>query len=626
MIKSIPKIIRNDWIIALFLLILYLVTNGYTLGWDDQHLEIPLLKSLIDPSLYAGDYYVESLKKNFPSLLYPVLAHLIRIEHIPATYFILFLVSRYFLFWGMYKIWQTISGQKFPALLCTVSIMILGRVEEFLYRTFSHQELALGIIFAGMSFFYKERFILSAILLGVAANFHLLYSFFPFLFMFMYLLTTIRRHGMAKLLKVTAAFGICALPVALVSARKHVSLAMTADSDIYQNWMDLYLIACPQNFLFVNIPLNVILKNSTAFFQATKAYWVLAVFYALNMILHPRFRRDKKVQASILTGFALIVLSFIFTYVFPVRFVLDLNLVRNEQFILFFLMGYTTLLLWDEIQKSRWSAAGLGILFSLIRFGNYLTVFTGITLIGWIGLSRIRNRPRPWTVAKKMLTACLGLCLAIGLWGLKGQFLAHRYNPAAMITLSGIVILLLANAVWPYVFRHAAAIPLMRRLILLIPLLGFSANFVFYHGHHVRIEKTAPGFWQLQRNWIDMQNYCRTHTPKDALFLIPNDMEMGGFRIFSERKVICDYRDCGIIGFDYKAAVEWQRRLNDISTFKVIVDGPITKPLANAMFKYKANYVIFMRYMNPEKNPYLAPVYQNQAFSLYKVLINPLKP
>ena len=96
------------------------------------------------------------------------------------------------------------------------------------------------------------------------------------------------------------------------------------------------------------------------------------------------------------------------------------------------------------------------------------------------------------------------------------------------------------------------------------------------------LQKTGPSGWQLQRNWEDMQLYVRDHTPKDAMILTPYDMPMGGFRIHSERKVLVCYRDCGIIGFDYAAAVEWNKRIKDIESFKVFsgktVDNAVVKP------------------------------------------------
>ena len=64
------KILSSDWMIGLLLLGVFLSTNGYMYAWDDQHLEIPLLKSLIDPQLYPNDYYVDGLERNFPSFFY----------------------------------------------------------------------------------------------------------------------------------------------------------------------------------------------------------------------------------------------------------------------------------------------------------------------------------------------------------------------------------------------------------------------------------------------------------------------------------------------------------------------------------------------------------------------------
>lgn len=177
------KILTNDFFIGFLLLGVFLATNGYTYAWDDQHLEIPLLKRLIDPGLYSHDYYVDSLQKNFVSLFFILLAKFISVKQVPAAYLTLFLLSRFFFFFWVYKLWKFISGRVSIGIFCTLNLILLGRVDEFLYRTFSHQEFALAIIAAGIYYFYRERFILSAALLGLAANFHALYSLFPFLYL-----------------------------------------------------------------------------------------------------------------------------------------------------------------------------------------------------------------------------------------------------------------------------------------------------------------------------------------------------------------------------------------------------------------------------------------------------------
>ena len=57
--KPLTQITRLPFFLSLICFLLFLSMTSYKFGWDDQHLEIPLLKSLIDPSLYQGDYYVE---------------------------------------------------------------------------------------------------------------------------------------------------------------------------------------------------------------------------------------------------------------------------------------------------------------------------------------------------------------------------------------------------------------------------------------------------------------------------------------------------------------------------------------------------------------------------------------
>ena len=96
--------------------------------------------------------------------------------------------------------------------------------------------------------------------------------------------------------------------------------------------------------------------------------------------------------------------------------------------------------------------------------------------------------------------------------------------------------------------------------------------------------------------------------------------EMGGFRIHSERSIIMSYRDCGVIGFDYNAGKEWERRLDDINAFQVFVQKPIDKALLMALAKYNIDYVVFMHYLKPKTDtPAFKSIYENTVFSLYKV-------
>ena len=430
--KQVRHIITSDWAMALLLLGLFFATNGYTYGWDDQHLEIPLLKSLIDPSLYAGDYYVESLKTNFTSYLYPLLSRVLKVKQIPTAYLVLFILSRFFLFFWIYKLWLLISKSKSSAFLCSLTIIVLGRVEEFLYRTFSHQELALAIIFAGIYVFYKNRFFLASIIFGLAANFHALYSFFPFLYMLVYIVRFSPQRG-KTLLKSMAGFTLCALPLVLWVLQKYTFGMSVADKSPDSDWLALYRLACPQNFIFYDHSLKSLVKNPALLLNASKAYLVLIAFYLLNLLFNKRFQGDQKTRTLAATGFCLLVFSFIFSHVFPVRFILDLNLVRNAQFILFFLMGYTTLLLLETGQKEGVPAGlALALLFPFMRFPHFIRALAGMAMMFFLGMKKFWAKDK--TQRRFIILTLMAVGFLLSVAGILHQFLSHRFSSNSVRT------------------------------------------------------------------------------------------------------------------------------------------------------------------------------------------------
>lgn len=615
------KILTSDWMIGLFLLGVFLATNGYTYGWDDQHLEIPLLKSLINPSLYPGDYYVESLKQNFSSLFFPVLSRFISVQQIPLVYFLLFLIARYFLFFWMYKIWKLLSGSRLTGILCTLAILLVGRVEEFLYRTFSHQEFALAIIFAGIYYFYRNRFILAAVLLGLAANVHALYSLFPFLYLIAFLFWYRKEYGWGKIIKSIAAFGVCALPLFIQLAGRY-SKAFSAPPVPSSEWIALYKIACPQNFLFQTDNLSEIFSSFKTFLESTFDYWRLLLLFLLNFFFNPSFRKDKKSLCLMTVGVALLLFSFIFSYIWPIRFVLDLNLIRNTQFMLFVLMGYSFILARATTQTlPALAAGGLTMALFLFRFGQQVNLLATVVIIFLLAAQKTFSS-NPKNLVLRMTAYCSAVLAGCGIV----FFLVSRQNLSHSAALAAGTCLALVSIVSGILFfvRQPNINRLLRQLYLPLILTVLFSHFVYYHVTRHNIETRGLGLWQLQRSWIDMQNYVREHTPPQALLMTPYDMEMGGFRIFSERKVLVCYRDCGIIGFDYEAAKEWQRRIKDIEAFQVYIRQPIDSALFNAIQKYRVNYIVFMRYSAPNAVPFLKLLYENDVFVLYRVLVNPI--
>ncbi len=560
----------NDFFVSAVFLIVYLFTNSYILGWDDQHLEIPLLKHLIDPALYKGDYYVESLAKNFSSYLYPILAKLITVPQIPAVYFMLFLISRYAMFFFIYKLWLYISKDRFAACAAVITFIVLGRTEEFLYRTFSHQEFCYIFLFSGLYLFYRERFLLAALLFGIGANFHAIYNLMGILYMLGFLLV-FHPNRIRMFLTAGMTFALGCMPFLSWQIPRSINDKLVGTSVPVSEWMPLYFQSCPQNLLFNNTPWNEAIKNWPFMLSALEPYIFILVLYIFLLIVSPAFREDKKINVLVWVGFTLIIFSTIFSYVIPSRFVVDLNLMRNEQFIAFFLIAYTTFWAVKRVREgSNWQAFLAGLAFLIVGFVSRGNIDRGF----------------------------------------------HKYFPV-MVIMSFIFIFLQMR----FQVKWDAY---LRRAFIIIPLGAALISFSLYHHTMLELRGKGTGFWQLQRNWEDIQQYVRNNTPKKAMILAPINMDMGGFRIHSDRKIVVCIRDCGIIGFDYSASIEWLRRMNDLKDFTVFTNGSVLKAVMIAIAKYKVDYIVFMRYYEPQAdNSILRKLYQNEVFSLFKVVTIP---
>ncbi len=561
------RIIQEDSVIALFILGLFLLTNRYIYGWDDQHLEITLLKHLIDPTLYAGDYYVESLSRNFSSYLYPILSKTLSVEMIPMAYMILYGVVRFFMFFWLYKLWKHVSGgNRLAAFTATVSMFLLMRTEEFIYRTFSHQEFSLAIIVAGFYFFYKDRLLLTALLFGIAANFHALSALFPMMYLGVFAFFCI-KDNYKTFFKTSGIFILCALPFLMW----HLPHALS-NQDLKPSsaeWIPLYFKSCPQCFPFYKTPVNEVLSNPFVLFERMYTYLFMIALYAAHCIFNEDFRRNAKNHVIFWVSSFLVVLCFIASYVHPNKFILDLNLLRTTQNVILILGGYTAIYAVKKVKEGPILIAFLsGLIFILITWLDSLTNIKNNFLYAW------------WVV--------------------------------------GSLFPLLAFA---FYYRNAPWIKKVYKFFIILPLLLTVIHYGSIHYRFVQAWTKGGGFWQLQRNWEDMQYFVKKNTPKDAMIFTPYNMEMGGFRIHSDRKVVVCYRDCGIIGFDFKATQEWQRRIKDVEEFKVFATGNILPSLMNAIQKYHADHIVFMNYNAPKIDvPFLKKLYSNEVFTLYKVI------
>ncbi len=609
------KFLRNEFFIAFLLLAGYMTTSPYIYGWDDQHLEIPILKHMIDPSLYRGDYYVESATKYFTSWLYPILAKIITVQQMPAAYLFLFLVSRYVMFYWVYRLWLLIGGSAFSALCTCLAFFLLGRTDEFLYRSFCHEEFSFMFMFAGLYFFYKDRYLLAALIWGLGVNFHAIYNLFPMLYMTAFLLFF---HPQRIRVIFQAGFIFVAASLPFLCWQIPISISREVLHPVpVEEWMPLYMLSCFQNFIFAFTPLHDVLGNIHKWWASSAQYVFLTALYVFHLVFNPLLRRDRKLYAVMGVSWVLLGVEFFFDYIHPSRFFIDLNLIRVEQYVRFFMMGYTVIWACEQVRSSKpWLALAAAVLVLACGTNDMIALFFfGIVAMVFIIDANIQRPPRSRNMVWWALFLLAGGALVCILpMELKNQprvpvYWGRFFYVIAAMSAAFIALLFQRENKW------------LRRLLIIIPLLGTYCICVYDFHRYLDFKESGSGGWQLQRNWLDMQYYVKDHTPKEAMVLTPYDMPMGGFRIHSERKVVVCYRDCGIIGFDFAAAQEWHRRIKDIEPFKVYSNVRVDKAVLVAILKYHADYVVFMKYYAPDGDTsVLKKIYENEVFSLFQVV------
>lgn len=613
---KLKKFLTSEWSMAGMLLAIFFITHGYRFGWDDQHLELPLLKSLIDQDLYPHDYYVQSLKKNFTSCLYPLLAKLIRVEQIEAAYLVLFIAARYFLFFFIYKFWRQLTDKSWLAFFCSVTIIVLTRVQGFLYWTFSHNEFALPFIFAGLYYFYKERFLLSAAILGISSNFHALYSFFPFAYMSVFLLISFKRYGLKMLFKTTTAYFVFASPFIIWTLQKSMAAGLHLDSPELDQWLALYRKNAPEFFLFGARDIKILFSNFERILAVTNKELYFICLYLFNCFHGKSFRSDFKNHCMVLTSFLLLAIYFIAGYIFPNKFILLLSLYRTREYLFFFLPAFTVLTCFDVIKRQRpWIGLLMGIMLFMMTDKNLVVGLFAIAMTCILSLNNFSLKNNTPLKAFKLIVSMV--CLIFTLWMFYSymSFVQIDFLNTPLIRNLIIVLLALTAIIHSNILKSKK--PLLMNCFIIIPFI-FSTTW-YTQARYKKATTEKIGIELVQEAWKDMQLYVQANTPKSAVILAPYDMQMGGFRIFSERSIVVCNRDAGIILFDMEALLEMEKRLKDIENFTTMPTSSLESAVINAISKYDADYIVFSTYSAPVSNYLLQRIYYNSGFVLYKV-------
>jgi hypothetical protein len=128
----------------------------------------------------------------------------------------------------------------------------------------------------------------------------------------------------------------------------------------------------------------------------------------------------------------------------------------------------------------------------------------------------------------------------------------------------------------------------------------------------------APSAYQRKRPrwergpWRQVQDWVRLNTPKDAIFLTPP--QETGFRVFSERTVVGEWKDGTQQYFDEGFASDWGERMAALRPAGREKFGG--RELLAAARRFGASFVVAAPLRRPES---LQELYRNGGYAVYRV-------
>jgi hypothetical protein len=502
---------------------------GYRFGDSNHGITVPILKKFIDRSLYSGDPLVATGDR-FPTIFYRLLSALLpSTDWVPFAYFALYLISIALTYAAVYRmgVWAGGGDRATGVLAALLSMPVRTSLAgEALYRVaFSHSHLASGLDLMALALFLEGRRLAPLLILSLGVYNHALYSLYllvPFTLMILWeARSQPRRTTFIRL----AAGWLPVLPFLLS--------AVAQGKPMTREWLDL-----------------LILRSSHHSFPGAfgDALPDAAIWLLLGIAAASRSESSRRSSLGIFV-FATAILfvgGTVFTEYIPVKAVLQFQPHRIWRFLAVILLAFMAA---DIVRL--WRASPLLRVLSAFYF---VSVFaTGLEPLGPLVLIAVFAANEPPLPAWVRLSGAAALVTLEWpdrpvLWtDYMGEFIRRFQNPAIFAILG--VALLVGLA------RSSANRSRARSLSVLA--LGLTLGPVFadnYQRQRLRFE---------QGSFLAAQNWARENTPKTAVFLTPP--KEAGFRVFSERAIVGEWKDGTQQYFDDAFAKEWGRRMEIVT-------------------------------------------------------------
>jgi GH35 family endo-1,4-beta-xylanase len=640
--------------IILLLALAQVMWAGYRLGVGNQTIQIPFLKRSIDSQLYKGDAMVEQTLPFYSSYFYKGVAKIVawvepmakpdaagRIPFDPVTsvYFWLHVLTAAAALAAAYALGRAMFKSRAAGVVLLL-IMLAGHhralAGDDLYSVgFTHTWAVFPLAIAAMGLLYVNRWFLAFALLGIIFNLHALTAAYLFvMFGAWSVLEFPRPRQWWRLIIMAGLFGLIALPT--------VSDMIRQKQVFTPQWMELTRVRSADH----SFPSSWWADGSTDIPRFLLIAGLAAVGFSFTTDASTR----RKSIGMLLGAGLLFLIGTVFTEIWPMPTVIRAQLFRASRLVVVVMLAhvaYGVVRGWGMLLTQRApEAESSGDVPSVTRWGGFLEAIVATAMFACVFVEGMFDWT-PWVLLAAMLVALVngrlskiqaaisGMALLVCLiaWrqislhipGLNQSIGQVFHTDWMLLKRKGFeagpaLALAIGVAIGAWVLMRLRTGPRVKLCGLVA--IGFICTIVALYGYRDSVWNGGI----TSDPWVQAQLWASKYSPRDAVFLTPP--QQGGFRIYSERPVVGEWRDGTQLYFASQFAEDWGKKMSklrpvildsggrEISRGESIEDMSDDK-LVKLCREMGAHFVVLPA-PAPEKKRKLRAAYENEKWVVYE--------
>jgi hypothetical protein len=428
--------------------------------------------------------------------------------------------------------------------------------ERGLTRRFAHTEIAFAVLLWAVWWALRHRERGAACLVGLGLNLHGSYA--------LHTASMLGLDGLVRRRELGWRRGLMALGLLVLVALPTLAWVVCVAEPMTPEWLRLvHLRSSHHSFPFTFPPRDY------------GRFLLLLGLGAVALRDRPQGPAHRQIATFAAALVPLLVIGVVCAEYWPVKAVLQAQFFRSTRFLAFFVLLYAS-----HLFVCAWRRGGLGPLATLACAGALVVPQWDWLLLPAVAVFLLLEpRPAPYL---RTSVALLGLAAGVA-WGdyhipepLIDAYTLSYLEAARDPLVVGWVIVLLVG-----VLTQGRRALIRRGLVIL------SAAFVLL--------VSVPRFYaRLSADYRDddfvrVQLWVRDHTPATAVILTPTDQ--AGFRVYSERAIVGEWKDGTLQYFSTAFALEWYRRMQALGGERGYYDlAP--EALAEIGARYGATFVV----------------------------------